>query len=228
MTKRKSGKRVPEKASLENWVSVLARQSTETTFNSKDDRIEKRAAKKRRREDRRAVKTDGDTDRPTKNKEHSSVDPVELYKAGTEKRLLSLADRMKDSIDAYLEVYGSSRAHMYKPTPVKARTGKRNWDEASIQPRNRDYGGIGLARASQFLDFNDPSFFPKLEEEFAEHIPGFFGKQRTKAMKKQLAGKMLWRQLADEKMKDKKINGKKLSAMSPDERVEAMIKAGMV
>ena len=47
-------------------------------------------------------------------------------------------------------------------------------------------------------------------------------------MKKQLGGKMLYRQLADKKNKDKKINGKKLSDMSPDERVEALIQAGMI
>ena len=79
-----------------------------------------------------------------------------------------------------------------------------------------------------FLSLDDPSFFPKLEMEFAEHIPGFFGKQRTKAMKKQQAGKMLWRQLADKKNGHQKVNGKKLSEMTPDERVEAMLKAGMI
>ena len=47
-------------------------------------------------------------------------------------------------------------------------------------------------------------------------------------MKKQLGGKMLWRQLADKRNKDKKVKGKKLSDMSPDERVEAMIHAGMI
>jgi hypothetical protein len=79
-----------------------------------------------------------------------------------------------------------------------------------------------------FLLLNDPSFIPKFEEEFAEHIPGFFGKQRTKAMKKQMNSKMLWKKLSDKKTQQTKINGKKLSDMSPDERVEAMIQAGML
>jgi hypothetical protein len=65
---------------------------------------------------------------------------------------------------------------------------------------------------------------PKLEQEFQEHIPGFFGKQRTKAMKKQLDGNMLWRQLAEKRYA--KVNGRKLSDMTPDERVEALIAAG--
>ncbi|KAL7556946.1 hypothetical protein ACA910_005296 [Epithemia clementina (nom. ined.)] len=78
---------------------------------------------------------------------------------------------------------------------------KRNWDERGIQPRPRDYGGIGLARPSLFLAFDDPSWAPKLEQEFAEHIQGFFGKQRTKAIKKQTNATMLWKKLLDEKRK---------------------------
>jgi hypothetical protein len=79
-----------------------------------------------------------------------------------------------------------------------------------------------------FLSLRDPSFVPKLEEEFAEHVPGFFGKQKTKAMKKQLDGNMLWRQLAAKRTTEDRVGGKKLSTMSPDERVEAMLKAGMI
>jgi len=96
---------------------------------------------------------------------------------------------------------------------------KRKWSEDSIQPRRSDYSGIGLARISMYIQFADPSFFPKLEEEFQEHIPGFFGKQRTKAMKRQTDGNMLWRRLANEK----KNNSKKFKGMSTDDRVQAMI-----
>lgn len=104
------------------------------------------------------------------------------------------------------------------------------------KPRKKDYGGLGLARESLLIDLRDISFIPKLEEEFAEHIAGFFGKQRTKAMKKQLDGNMLWRSLADKSKGKKggkhnlnvKVDGKKLSDMSPDERVEAMIKLDMI
>ena len=111
-----------------------------------------------------------------------------------------------------------------------------------VQPRLNDYGGLGLARPSLLIDLRDVSFVPKLEQEFAEHIEGFFGKQRTKAMKRQLDGNMLWRRLAekkDGKGKQKKgskktdwshvkYHGKKLSDMTPDERVEAMIKLDMI
>jgi hypothetical protein len=103
------------------------------------------------------------------------------------------------------------------------------------KPRKKDYGGLGLARPSLLIDLRDVSFIPKLEEEFAEHVAGFFGKQRTKAMKKQLDGNMLWRRLADKKGGKQgnqnlniKVDGKKLKDMTPDERVEAMIKLDMI
>ncbi len=125
-------------------------------------------------------------------------------------------------------------------------TKQKKYESSNVQPRDRDYGGLGLARPSQFLPLLDPSFIPKFEAEFEEHIPGFFGKQRTKAMKKQLDGGLLWRRLRlqkkkggavgrgekkkgeDDNWEDKKVNGKKLSDMSPDEKVEAMIKLGMI
>ncbi len=98
---------------------------------------------------------------------------------------------------------------------------RKKWSENGIQPRVSDYSGIGLARMSMYIEFLDPSYYPKLEEEFNEHIPGFFGKQRTKAMKRQTDGNMLWRRLADEKKKNS--NNKKFKSMSTDERVLAMI-----
>mmetsp|Transcript_27435 Transcript_27435/g.64300 ORF Transcript_27435/g.64300 Transcript_27435/m.64300 type:complete len:293 (+) Transcript_27435:100-978(+) len=109
------------------------------------------------------------------------------------------------------------------------RGGKRSWSANSIQPLASDYSGIGLARISLYIEFSDPSYYPKLEEEFNEHIPGFFGKQRTKAMKKQTDGNMLWRRLANEKKNKKKSDGgggsasKKFRGMTTDERVRALI-----
>jgi hypothetical protein len=114
--------------------------------------------------------------------------------------------------------------------------------ESLIQPRKREYGGLGLARPSLFLDLRDESFIPKLEDEFSEHISGFYGKIRTKAMKKQAEGNMLWRQLLKQKEgsssdgavdfvrngKMKKLRGINLSNMTPDQKVETMIKAGMI
>jgi len=106
----------------------------------------------------------------------------------------------------------------HKSESKKRKRGK--WNKDSIQPLRSDYSGIGLARGSMYIEFIDPSYYPKLEEEFREHIPGFFGKQRTKAMKKQTDGNMLWRRLANEKKNNKT---KKFRGLSADERVRAMI-----
>jgi hypothetical protein len=126
-----------------------------------------------------------------------------------------------------------------------SRPRRSQWDSESIQPRKRDYGGMGLARTSLFLPFNDPSYIPKLTQEFEEHVPGFFGRQRTKAMKKQLNQNMLWKQVRSvaaaassplqqsdrkgvQKILPARVSGKKLADMTPDERVEAMIRAGLI
>lgn len=66
-------------------------------------------------------------------------------------------------------------------------------DSKELQPRKRDYNGQGLVRPTLYLPLDDPSFVPKLELEFAEHVPGFFGRAKTKAAKKQSDGNMLWK-----------------------------------
>ena len=103
-----------------------------------------------------------------------------------------------------------------------------------LQPRRCDYGGIGLARESLYIDLHDPSCQPRLEQEFREHVPGFFGKkQRTKSMKKQVDGQMLWRQLLQQKQEEQMKNTtgkkkKKSKSVSADERVESMLKSGEI
>ena len=224
----------PEKESIEDWVNSLAQAAAETAGTSKEERIQRRAAKKRRREERKKSSVvSSQQKQEASSKDRHQRPPLEKMHSLKTKEVLhvsSIADEMKEYVSSYVESHGSRLGKIYESNSAanKARNKKRTLDEESIQPRKRDYSGIGLARPSLFLNLDDPAVLPKLEEEFAEHIPGFFGKQRTKAMKKQMAGRMLWRQLADKKNSDEKIHGKKLSEMTPDERVEAMIKAGMV
>jgi hypothetical protein len=80
---------------------------------------------------------------------------------------------------------------------------------SELQPRIRDYNGQGLARPSMYLPFNDAAFVPKLEEEFAEHIPGFFGKAKKGAGKRQRVEEdvMLWRRCLEEKRERNEDNG---------------------
>lgn len=105
-------------------------------------------------------------------------------------------------------------------------------DSKELQPRIRDYNGQGLVRPSLFLPLNDPSFVPKLELEFAEHIPGFFGKAKTKAAKKQSDENMLWKKCLRAKGEEEEEGGgsggkkkkKKIRGGGGDGRFESMIR----
>jgi len=146
------------------------------------------------------------------------------------RNLLALRKEIYNDIYNNEKTTTTTKEKPLRPTPYylpenidklkkRKRTKRQQWNENSIQPSKSDYSGIGLARISMFIEFIDPSYYAKLEEEFQEHIPGFFGKQRTKAMKRQTDGNMLWRRLANEKKK----MSKKSIGMSADERVKAMI-----
>lgn len=239
------------------WISSLAVQVVSNTEGkseivvSKRERKKRRNEKKRRREERKGVsieqsvatkktelqyasaskKTDGSVDRKK---------PTEL--------LDRLSRRMKMIVEgAYTDEDEDSGPRRKKWKYVKPyinpessiqgkATAGQQLTESIIQPRKRDYGGLGLTRPSLLLSLRDHSFVPKLQEEFTEHVAGFFGKQRTKAMKKQLDGNMLWKRLHDSKKQtigkkvelNMKVDGRKLNDMLPDEKVEAMIKLGML
>jgi hypothetical protein len=212
---------------LEDWVVQLAAKNTSTDqapVGSKAERIEKRSAKKQRRQERQAAA------KPTlfeKRIEPERESKRQQRGPSTKQYLTLLTHKLQQICNHHMKNSGSNiQQSARKDSTLFKHFKKLCWDVSSIQPRPRDYGGIGLARPSLFLGLNDPSFPALLEQEFEEHIPGFFGKQRTKAMKKQLNKDMLWKILQDNK--DLKVNGKKLSDMKPDERVEAMIKAGLV
>lgn len=229
---RKSCRRAgsSESESSGDWISALAKQAatqeSSSALPSKAERIERRNAKKLRRQERKPTTTNSSF-ADTRNVDECKQECKRMNRM-SEASLRIIAHTLEHR--AAMLAKKSSRSRLYKSNVLKkgkATPGNRLNDEM-VQPRRRDYGGLGLARPSMFIALHDPSFVPKLEEEFAEHIPGFFGKQKTKAMKKQLDGNMLWRQLAEKRAGDTKLGGKKLSGMTPDERVEAMIKAGMI
>lgn len=123
---------------------------------------------------------------------------------------------------------------------AKGKASKRSkYEPSNIQPSVGSYGGLGFARPSLYLHLLDPSFVPKFREEYAEHIPGFFGKARSKVMKKQLDGDMLWRKLLEKKRggpgggtdkdwAEEKYRGKRIKDMHPDARVDALIRLGFL
>jgi hypothetical protein len=216
---------------LVDWVSSLAQQAS-LNSTSKAERIEKRMAKKQQRQKRREQLEAPEA--PLKHSSREREKSLEVPKSRhRQARLLSLIARMmKEQVEDIQEASVSASKKPYTPSkPIRMSTRKRKC-EISIQPRRSDYGGIGLARPSLWIALDDPSWQPKLEQEFAEHVPGFFGKQRTKAIKKQQGKDMLWRKMLSAKTShgdsNKKVKGKKLSAMSVDERVEAMLDSGMI
>lgn len=248
-----------------SWISELSKQvvsgdlrsSSSNRQNdiavSKKERIQRRDAKKRRREERIALGSKGTSqeslrkkkanDTATNDKVHNNRTKSKEYSI---RRLKHLQEVLQNIVSRFEEEYRNQNAKSLSPyisqdVKGKATSGQKLTDD-NIQPRKSDYGGLGFARKSLLISLRDISFVPKLEQEFAEHVHGFFGKQRTKAMKKQLDGNMLWRRLQQEKNSTRqsstskqnhdlnhiKWNGKKLSDMTPDERVEAMIKLNMI
>lgn len=242
---RKGGKKknqsTTSSSDLGGLIANLAKQATDSTAKttSKEERIQKRAAKKQRRQERQGLflqKPPSDSiGKPTEEDRKPAARPrpdeerttrPHATTAASRKRLRHLATSCKESVPR-TKSYQKPFEGLHKKK--KRRT--KQLDDVTVQPRPKDYGGLGLARETLYLQFEDPSFTRRLEDEFQEHVDGFFGKQRTKAMKKQLDGKMLWRQLQNKKnnnIKNKKVDGKKLASMTPDERVEAMLKAGML
>lgn len=217
--KKGKGKSPPEQTGGD-WLSSLVKQSTSSNQPSKEERIQRRQAKKRRRDARQQAQSP-----PHQEAQTSQAQEVAQRQQCTtsRKNMKMLASCLETCTSDYI-----LKKHLqYQPNEKKGKAvAWKRWTEDTIQPRNRDYGGLGIARPSMYINLGDPSFLPKLEEEFSEHIPGFFGKQRTKAMKKQLDGNMLWRRLAEKRIS--KVNGLNLSDMTPDERVETMIEAGML
>jgi hypothetical protein len=212
---------------LASWISSLAKETTNaSTTTNKAGRIEKRDAKKRRREDRKAAS--GQLLPKKAVQDGTRVSTKQSEKERRKDAVMALAIHIEETVAARMEQDERPKPFDFSIVKKKGMNKFKKWEVDTIQPRNRDYGGIGLARPTMFLPLNDPSFVPKLEQEFAEHVPGFFGKTHTKAAKKQKDSGMLWRKLADKKTQQTRVNGKKLADMSADERVEAMIQAGML
>lgn len=234
--KQQGGKRAPtqnESNDGEDWMASLVKQSTSSNQPSKAERIERRKAKKQRRDDRTAEKN------PHRQEQRASQEERmeqrgESDRQSTRENLRNLSKFIENCVGDYQMNKRSDRYQSSEPKGKATALAKKNkLNEDTVQPRRRDYGGLGIARPSMWMELNNPSFVPLLQEEFSEHVPGFFGKQRTKAMKKQLDGNMLWRQLAEKRVDKKKLKQSgmseaKLDAMAPDERIEAMIRAGLV
>jgi hypothetical protein len=219
-----------------DWLDSLVQKSVvgnDATILSKEDRKRKREAKKAKRSERKEQQRqplESTSNKRARSSEETANKHDAIQSQISKERIRKISIAL-ENVRRNLYGNGVKQIKLYNASTAaktiaanKKRKLNRKWSEESIQPRSSDYSGIGLARKSLFIEFVDPSYFPKLEEEFREHIPGFFGKQRTKAMKRQMDGNMLWRQLQDKKT----TMSKKLKNMNPDERVQAMIDSGLI
>lgn len=261
---------------IEEWVSALAASSDAVPSSRPASAKQRRLEKKRRRNDRlvaRAMEKEAKKKALTHQHQHRGIkkrrigDDKGMAITSATATVASLGTKRDSSSAAALLALSASVQRTaaswqrVRRTPYvdpqrgsKGKATRGIYEVSNIQPRKCDYGGLGLVRKSLYLQLLDPSFIPKFNEEFAEHIPGFFGKQRTKAMKKQLDGDMLWRRLREQRensevddgsrteakgaaakrgkksedWQERRVAGKKLRDMTPDERVDAMIKIGLI
>jgi hypothetical protein len=236
-------------ASLNDWVTALAQQSTETAAQppSKAARVAKRAAKRQRTDERRAAAAQNkqqEPPRPGRTSDQGRTAPPEAEKKATSSshhRRREVHQQIHQgrlqALTEELAAYGARQ--MKRGTMVLATADRkpRNYlhtvqhqkrvslaSEAHQQPRKSAYGGLGLARPTLLLSFADPNWPRRLAESFAEHITGWSGPApMAHAMKRQRDGNLLWRRLLREKQESQK--GGKPPA-SADARAEAMWEAG--
>ena len=212
------GKQKASDQQVASWIASIASE----VAPGKAARIEKRLAKRKRRDDRKASLGKAVSRRQEQTnlkKNRTAAARITLDKQQDNKKQGTPAGNPKAEIqeglkttDKLLEIAsklegctsGDRHAKLYfdkSSQPLSSSTATKK--KLNLQPRRSDYGGLGIAKPSIWISLEEPCWKPRLEDEFSEHIPGFFGKQRTKAMKKQLDGDMLWRKrLAEKKKRD--------------------------
>jgi hypothetical protein len=190
-------------ASLSSSGDILAKRAA---VQSAEAKRQQRLAKKRQREDKFKRCTGGDVERRTgvnnrvKTTSSASKQETNNFDEATKNNVQEVEDYAKQLTALSLLIKNTSKLdpkqkhrEMYSPgKPPAASVSKR---KLNLEPRKSDYGGIGLARPSLWIALDEQGWRSKLNQNFIEHIPGFFGKHRTNAMKKQLDSDMLWKQL---------------------------------
>lgn len=217
-----------------DWITSLAKNSASNDVNriaSKEDRKRKRQEKKNRRQ---ILQQSILLSKPSKQQTSTAIPQVhEASSSSAASVMVEISTTRIRCLSKNLQIIrkeihdnnntreGSiaNIAAATTATSTSIRRRRQKWK--FFQPKKSNYSGIGVARNSMYIEFIDPSYYPKLEEEFNEHIVGFYGKQRTKAMKKQMNGNMLWKRLLDTKEKNNTLSKKR--KLSPDERIKALL-----
>jgi hypothetical protein len=214
-----------------DWIDQLAKQaSKDSSILPKEERKRKREEKKLKKSRQRLEQEERQQhqERGVSSSSSSSFDKDKKSAPSTgfdraaassiyRRRIRFLSKRFKTICEKSTELHSrrdkdkkmkKNKSHdtttMKAPNPKTTTIRHRKFNDNVIQPRASDYSGMGLARQSLCILLSDPSFSARLRQEFLEHIPGFFGKQRTKAMKRQTEP-MLWQQALQRRKEEQQI-----------------------
>lgn len=225
-------------SSLADFVTALAQSTASSNVvPCKAERIAKRQAKRQRKEQAHNAAARAQKKQKQQEKKQAAVSASKNRQTKRQEQLLTRLNRIWEALVA-IQAEHSRYSPPVQTSDRKPRNFPHNVQhkkmKTSLEPRKSDYGGLGLARPTLYLPFADPSWQPRLQQAFAEHIPGWSGKPpMMQAMKKQRDVNLLWKRLQREKESSSRCsnngNNKKQKAMrhlTPDERVEAMLKAG--
>lgn len=245
---------VAAEPSMTDFVSALVAQTTSShtahtsssvVIPSKAERIAKRQAKRQRKEQqqlrlgsisKKQKQQQQQRDLENNNTNYTATQRKSQARHVRQALLEQWSNDLADAIKALPSVENRYMLKIVATSDKKPRNfphmvhHKKLHTSSQMEPRKCDYGGLGLARPTLYLSFADPAFIPRLQEEFAEHVPGWSGKAPMQAaMKKQRDSNLLWRRLQREKVAAAAAaaNGKGRRAgskMTVDERVEAMLK----
>jgi len=168
-----------------DWIASIAEQSVALDgqkIPSKQERIEKRQRKKRKYDEQKnsryyslSQSLISDPREPLQNqslyKQKINEKKLSQIKTAVEKSLYHIQKTSTTITDKPNLLGRKSTSHIYTDPESKIK-GKAVTHQQltydNIQPIKSRYGGLGLARPSLLLLLRDPSFIPKIEEEFSE------------------------------------------------------------
>ena len=179
-----------------DWITALAQQADTVVLPTKEARAAKRQAKKERRQQLQQQQR--------KKQKTQLIESSNSNGKRNSHRQAKLLHKWRQDWQRLVE----QKAPKYSPPVVTSDRQPRNFphtvrhkkipltSDSKPQPRSRDYGGLGLAQPSIYLEFTDPSWSARLATDFATHVAGWSGKPpMVQAVKKQRDANLLWKRL---------------------------------
>jgi hypothetical protein len=186
---------------------------------TKIQRIERRDQKRIQREDRKRLAEVARQQRLSKKRRQNNDSGDKGIHAPAQSSVGTTPGRVERSVKRSTSMTAKSKQALVHLTTVLEST----------------VSFYALVRPSLYIPFNDPSFKPKVEMEFEEHIPGFFGKAKQKAAKKQSDQNMLWKRclkakhLAEDGSSTRSTKRRKAKkGVGVEDRVEGLMRLGVM